>query len=664
MHGSAVTPSFVNPAALRSTQNKATPPVMATANRPTLAFISPQHTSRGNFGLHPSKDSSSLRQANRSARLPTIMQPHSSTKSSTTLPALDAAHNDPEVSTNQGITEPPNLVRTERGDLILKPLANKGEQQSIVLMPGAETTPEQYLALAQELQNASPASLWVGIAKYDMPVDLEVLGKTVPLATVEGYTSPIAISGEADEVVGAMQKAGMKNNKPYIAGHSLGGAFLHQIAKTDANKYAGLIHLSSFLPRRLDADHPAQNMPSITISGELDGLVNILRIAESYYHQVEHAEAEHRDPLARPVVVIEGANHGSFLEGTPPPFVAAHDLTAEAEHSHVQQKVAETIANFIDTQTHPANTESKEKLAEKVSETGQFLKPLIDALKLEGSYHLKYPCSKASKADPEDCWVGSPWVEQVTPFITGANKDGISITTRDEFNPSWTINLPLLTEPGKPPFHHPKVTAPKNPGDPVSIDTVTEAVYDKIDEQFDTGITPNTAQRIRAKFPSRQAVQEAVGNEIKFDPENNENLASKVNQMAIDDGLTRASPKARARFEEHGVPLVAGKDFDVHTGPKWIWSDFEKRLTTDEDGKHQYVIDAAVMRSPTESAIQKIPFLPSKIKKGADELIGGKHFATLLSPAEVMRHIYQEGLRRIPKQQKPSKKSDAQDNTR
>lgn len=558
-----------------------------------------------------------------------------------------------------------NLVQTERGDLILKPLPNKGAQQSIIFLPGAETKPEQYLPLAKSLQKHSPESLWIGIAKYEMPVaDIELFDTTMPIVALEGYTNPVAISQEVKTVTHAMRQSGMSVDKPFLVGHSLGGAFLHHVVLQNADEYAGIIHLSSFLPRRLTAEHPARNLPTLTISGDLDGLVSIMRIAEAYYHNVEHAEAEARDPLSNPVVVIEGANHASFFKGKPPPFVAAHDFSPEVAHDIAKDQIAETISNFITTQTATDNTLARTALTSEVAASGVLLKPLIDALKLEGSYHLKYPCSMADKADPEHCWVGSPWVEEVTPFITGADQDGLNITTRDEFNPSWIVNLPFLTEPGKPTFHHPKVTPPdQKQGDeaPITIDTVSEAVYNPLDQRFDAGLTPNTAQRIRAKFPSRQAVQAAAGNSIAFDSDNNRNLASQINQKAIDWAVANASPKARLRYEIRGIPLVSGRDIDVHTGPDWIWSDFEKRLSWDETGQPRYVIDAAVMRAPMESPIRKIPFLPAALSEGVDKLIGGKHFATLISPAEAMRHVYEDSLRPLPKAGASSQRATSSD---
>jgi hypothetical protein len=661
MHGSTLLPGFLNTPQINTKPQ--TNLISSKSENTRLATLIPRMTSFHNRGAALSLNPwSSPRPSSATDRLQAVTSLRPKPLTNTVRTAAKCTDLDLDSNCELHTLGPHNLIRTLRGDLVLKPLPNKGVARSIIFLPGAETQPEQYLALAQKLQSASPDSLWVGIAKYDMPVaDLNILGVSLPLVSLEGYTNPIAVSREAKHVMQSLKDAGMKDTKPFLVGHSLGGAFLHHVANEDADQYAGLIHLASFMPRGLEEQHPARQLPTLTISGDQDGLVDIMRIAEAYHRNVDRAD----DPLENPVVIIEGANHGSFFEGPTPPFVVMHDLTPEIEHDIVQKQVADTITQFIERQTGGDNADANQKLLSKVQDSGGLLRPLIDALMLEGNYHIKYPCSMADKADPEDCWVGSPWVERVTPFITGADADGIEVVTRDEFNPSWIVNLPFLTQPGKPTFHHPKVS-PSEPNasdksrGPIIIETVSQAVYDPLDERIDAGITPNTAQRIRAKFPSRQAVQAAAGKEVAFDEHNNQNLASKINQMAIDWAISHASPKARKRYETRGIPLKAGEDYDVHTGPDWIWSNFEKRLTEDETGKPQYIIDAAVMRAPTKSQVSKFPFMPASVTAKVDELIGGKHFATLLSPAEAMRHVYQESLRPLSHINSARKMSAAQ----
>lgn len=383
MHGSNLATGLMGILTFQSLHRSTAP---GAGSSSASAFIVPsnRYSATGQSRLGSTEAISSLRAPGKSMHIPTISSALSASDTSHT-DNLACSETDDSKSPN---AEPSNLIKTKRGDLILKPLDNKGDVQSIVLMPGAATKPKQYLALAQELQKVSPASLWVGIAKYNTPLDLSALDENSPFLFMEDYTSPITINTAADQLVNAMRNSGMENNKPFVAGHSLGGAFLHHIAKKNGEKYAGLIHLSSFLPRRLENDHPAKHMPSLTISGDLDGLVSIMRIAESYYQNVERAKAEARDPLTTPVVVIEGANHGSFFEGTPSPYVAAHDLTPEVEHNFVKNKVAETIVNFIGAQALSSNDEAREKLASQLSETDIILTPLINALKLEGNYHL------------------------------------------------------------------------------------------------------------------------------------------------------------------------------------------------------------------------------------------------------------------------------------
>lgn len=54
------------------------------------------------------------------------------------------------------------------------------------------------------------------------------------------------------------------------------------------------------------------------------------------------------------------------------------------------------------------------------------LTPIVDALKLEGNYHLKPPCYEAKK--DQDCWEESPWTRDV------ANRVMSGLDTKYELN--------------------------------------------------------------------------------------------------------------------------------------------------------------------------------------------------------------------------------------
>ena len=69
-------------------------------------------------------------------------------------------------------------------------------------------------------------------------------------------------------------------------------------------------------------------VPTMMLSGTLDGLFRVTRQAESYYHYVTN----HIDPPTDyPVVIVEGVSHWSFGSNAPPSLVKSHDLKPEVE---------------------------------------------------------------------------------------------------------------------------------------------------------------------------------------------------------------------------------------------------------------------------------------------------------------------------------------------
>jgi len=590
-----------------------------------ISFHSKPDVKTGRVNTHAQNNISLRRSAHQNHFLNLIGPINTNNK----VTALEAAHSS-------------EIITTTRGDLIFPPIHSKGEPKSLILIPGAEISPENYAKLAKTIQTSTQDQLWVGITQLEMPVaKAYIMGQSIPLVALEDYINPSTIDKEIQSVFNAMRKVGMPSIKPYIAGHSLGGAFLHHAVEQRPDAYAGMVHLASFLPRYLDQEsHPAMQLPALTICAELDGLIGVMRFAEAFYRQVTQAS-----DFKQPVVVVEGMNHSQFCDGAASPFMKNNDLNAENSLLESQKVVADLIGDFIH---NDGKVFEDSLLANTLMDSQQYFQPLIASLQFEGSYHLQPPCSSLDDPQHQNCWQGSPWVEAVTPIVTGAKKDGIDLQHQDEFNPSWVINIPGIAKAGKPLFHHPSLThveASKDQAAPyLMLNTVSEAVYDPLDF-MDLGVIPSTASKIRAKFPSRQAVNHKIGNKLNFPDSELPNIASRMNQLAIDWALDHAPPKARQRYLEKGIKLVAGQDIAVNTGPDWIWSDFDKRLTQDANGHPTYVIDATIMKTPLDNGLEALSLFSPLAREKADELIGGKHFMTLLSPASAMAHICTDSLR-------------------
>lgn len=150
------------------------------------------------------------------------------------------------------------------------------------------------------------------------------------------------------------------------------------------------------------------DIPTLTIAGELDGLLRVSRAAESYWHQYINIEANQQNMF--PVTVIKGFCHASFMDAAMvPDSVKVDDLKPSLSEHDGHTKLNQVILPFID---HIEG--KKDSYAFESDPTKTFLKPFIDSMELEGSYQMKEPCydSTLVNRDSPKCMKGSPWSAQ------------------------------------------------------------------------------------------------------------------------------------------------------------------------------------------------------------------------------------------------------------
>jgi len=182
-------------------------------------------------------------------------------------------------------------------------------------------------------------------------------------------------------------------------------------------------------------------IPTLSMSGTLDGLYRVTRQAEGWFHQESDLD---RFPL----IVCEGVSHFQFATGSPPSFVTKHDLkptvsTAAAQGTRrgpqlsdaPQSQMAADISAFlsINLSHDPAPVA---RLRSSVSETGTLLAPLLKSLELEGYTYLKPPCNTdhvmdscpfyprypgghTSSTVDTDCTCGTPWSLTAQKMMAG-----------------------------------------------------------------------------------------------------------------------------------------------------------------------------------------------------------------------------------------------------
>mmetsp|Transcript_40330 Transcript_40330/g.90609 ORF Transcript_40330/g.90609 Transcript_40330/m.90609 type:complete len:551 (-) Transcript_40330:244-1896(-) len=364
---------------------------------------------------------------------------------------------------------------------------------------------------------------------------------------------------------------------------------------------------------------PKFPVPTLSVGGELDGVVRVSRVAEAWYTQ--KGTPEHK------VVVVEGMNHGDLL-GTVPSSVQARDLVSEIGGDKAKAQVASIVAGFL--------ADPKSYNPPAADDTlSPFEKMFVEQ---EGSWWWT-PNSEESGSSP---WAAAAQEKMCEPLSD----------TKLQWETSNEFHL-LSDEDGIPPYyrakHRPNVTMQggKVAGSTVAqlrytTLTVTQVAagengYELIKEEkagilgtnaiTDDGSDYVSAIEIATKLSSRQLCYNRTNA-----PEDPESLddgdhCAAINQAAYDMAMSTASSAARARFQKSGRPMkmVSDRKPTPPAGPWWVWNylQYNDKGTDGMEISSWYAFYS--LTAPSFAA--------------------GNHYCKLLSPARALEWIYTDGLR-------------------
>lgn len=466
--------------------------------------------------------------------------------------------------------------------VILKPSQRfSGPDAALIFISGAQIPPEAYIPMFKQVQNHSEGiQLWIAAPQFI--ADLAVIGVDLKIAQIKQDL---------------IKQGFPQNGKFMLAGHSLGSAQIQGHAVNHPNDYQGMILMSGPINRKfrnLDKEIP---VPTLTLVGEVDGLVRMSRIAESVQTQmINPPKQDWKNKF--PVVLIPGINHMSFGSGNPPAAVKQRDLKLEVSESEAHDLIGKYTGEFIQ-QVLLKKTSSL--ISSGTEWTFNYVKPIIDALDLEGFTHFKPLCSENSCSAA--CYCGSPWVSKYAqPIISGSSSN---IKLDVQFSPS---SAPKVVS------HSP---APCTTSCSVSLATDSWVDY-AFGDDLDTGFTPTAADEIAAKLVSRAEISKALG----ILSNDQTSTCSEINQKAWQYALDHASPRALSRFQSLGISLSFAPDSEVAhllIGSELAWKASKLSMTLSSDSSTQLVTSPSLSIEP------------------------GK-FCKLLSPARALEWLYTDSL--------------------
>lgn len=568
-------------------------------------------------------------------------------------------------------SEKANNLEATYEDIILKPPTSKtGTVVALYFGQGADIKTSQYVKIMTSLQNILTFPLWVGI----------------PQCPQDACSIPNGLSDGIARVKSAMVAQGMKADKTFYGGHSLGGAMMPDyVSKTAAKTASGMFLLGSFLTRKYKTGKTSQGrpqvvfpVPTLTVGAELDGLCRISRITEALYSQVTFSSDPTKASTTLPVTVIAGMNHMQFASGEIPSFVKDNDLKAEITEDQAQAAAVKDISVFMESIIHSTTTSYVSALKSRVSESQKFTQPITDALIMESYEQFLPPCycetpdeygglQYGTCVSTPSCTGGVQWTgeysQKIMAGLTDSRVKGLTVSAVDSIhhvteedpschlphihgNPDDTVNPGHGSTP-------PICTSPS--GCKLDITTVTEHVYENSGEVdiwrlhfdipwADTGYLPISANEMKTKLKSRQAIWEAAGLKNVSFTETDTTVADggkgdrckEINQNAIDWAMSKLPSKTKSRFQTYGQKLIVGPDLSTcAAGPCWIWDPlrFEK-----DDTKNTVNVQSVWFGTENQN-----PYPCGEFKSIPCD--AGFHYCKLLSPAKALEWMYVDGLR-------------------
>ena len=333
--------------------------------------------------------------------------------------------------------------------LISENFHKENVNMGMVFLQGAKVSNDKYVPLLQQtqdklLQPENKINLWISIPEF-----------------IDNTPNPLFIKTKISSSINSLYQKGLpKNSNLLYSGHSLGGAFLVDYLfsqkildkKNDNSTHA--ILLSSFITNKyLNTNYDDK---ILTISGELDGLCRITRMAENYYHGNTN------------MIILENVNHWSFASGEPTKKVQKNDIYVDKSYEKENHNI---ISNIIVSYIM-SNISVLKMYKDK---TYQLLKPIINLLEYEGSTKLNVSV-KSSK-----------YLEDNLKYFYNLSK----ITKINEKNQFYPLNkiypdpLPTVTFMNK---------------NEINTTSITNLEY--VNDKLDTGFYPISAISMNTKLNS------------------------------------------------------------------------------------------------------------------------------------------------------------------
>ncbi|KAK3101187.1 hypothetical protein FSP39_001620 [Pinctada imbricata] len=442
---------------------------------------------------------------------------------------------------------------------LIHPIKN-GTEVAVLIAPGAGIAGSAYNPLAVALQNESPMKLWV-VLLDDFLV---------------GAVNPPQLIQVVSMAKSSLMQAGFKSDEIYLAGHSLGGAMTAMYGFNGSGLKGAILFAAYLTNGNHLKDFP---VPVLTISGDLDGLTRVTRIASSFEDLESFMKQDATAVYKTPVIVMSGVNHADFASGTMPSNVKDHDLKSELNQTEAQNTISKYTSAFLlcnMKNVEPTVVEyAKKVLVLAYNTTKALVTPLIEM-----------------KAMDENSQSSSNWTKIGQKMVINAvDNDEKNFATLEFYQPSADIQ-----------------------SEEAKIDTYTTVSlpFDPID----ANPGPKSPEQLQAKMKT----QESVSSKTHKTEYLKAATCKDINEAAFKYAMTKSSKEAISRFQKSGRKITFLNDTQTSSGPQWLAGNLNLKYSSSG-----MVVQSVVLKTNLDV------ILPS---------FAGQYYCKLLSPFRAMEFIY------------------------
>ncbi|XP_064602649.1 uncharacterized protein LOC135468367 isoform X2 [Liolophura sinensis] len=452
---------------------------------------------------------------------------------------------------------------------ILYPTKWGNRELALLVVPEENVKSEAYRDIGRAIQYTSPFRLWVAILNF----------------TNRSFNKvPLAIA----DTLHRLNINGMKTTEIFLAGHGHGGVLVQMYTQMVPDILKGVILLSSYLTR---SQRPAEfPVPFLTLSGDLDGVARITRSASSFRELQLDVEEDADEIYRSPMVILQGANHGSLISTTLPEALADLDLDPEVSGEEARSMAANYTSWFMmSTLSDPASFTvlARLKLRSAYENTKEIMKPILAVHDLIQSPEYTSPWSRISQI-----WIsGLRGLESarlwVSSFVIGDNYAVVPLITEDKGNVYATTYTELV---GFPPI-------------------------------VDDGSKKQAPIEMKMRLKTAEAIQGLLVNSTVY----HRITCKDLNYAAFMTGYHEASKLARDRYDKRHKGIQFHDDVIVQTEEEW-----DRRHLVVDMVKHEAHVTAVAWKSPLSHE-------PSHL--------AGMYYCRLLPPSRVIEWIYVDSLK-------------------